>query len=257
MVRTLALICALWATQAQATCRQALLLALDVSGSVDAQEYLLQMGGVALALEDPQVQAALFALPEAPVSLAIFEWSASSYQRRIIDWTRLDTPADLAAVTATLRAWRRAPAPEATGIGAALREAAGYFDRAPTCWRRTLDISGDGKNNDWPIPRDVLGQGILAGVTINALVIGQEHRRNNDTRAADIAELTSYFRYNILQGPDAFLEVALGFSAYAAAMSRKLLRELSVSAVGSLPPARRHGAFHAAPPTHGLIAARQ
>ena len=140
-------------TIANAACRLALALALDVSGSVDTVEYVQQMNGVAEALADPEVQEALFATPEVPVTLAIFEWSASTYQRVIVDWTPLTGPKDVDAIRATLLGWRRAPAPEATGLGAALEFGAALTARAPACWDQTLDISADGKNNDWPLPR--------------------------------------------------------------------------------------------------------
>lgn len=228
----LALIAAFWAGGADAACRLALLLALDVSGSVDEVEYTLQLGGVARALEDPAVQSALFDLPESPVSLAVFEWSASSYQREIVGWTTLTGPEALGAVTTRLRSWQRATAPEATGIGGALNHAGDMLATAPFCWKQTIDISGDGKNNDWPVPRDVRGSGQLANATINALVIGQELLRGGDNRLIGVAELSAYFRANVIKGPDAFVEVALGFDDYANAMTRKLLRELSSPPLG-------------------------
>ncbi|MBT8409992.1 MAG: DUF1194 domain-containing protein [Alphaproteobacteria bacterium] len=224
------------ATQGQAACRQALVIALDVSGSVDEAEYVLQLAGLATALENPAVQEALFAMPDAPVWLFVFEWSSGRYQRDIVDWTALASAADLARVSAQLRLWRRAPAPESTGIGAALQYAAGVFTRGPFCWRNTLDVSGDGKNNDWPVPRDVLESGILEPVTINGLIIGQELFRGDDERAASVAELSAYYSANVIRGPGAFVEVALGYEDYANAMTRKLLRELNAPPMGALPP---------------------
>lgn len=227
---------ALAALQAEASCRQALLLALDVSGSVDELEYTMQLGGVAKALTDPGVVDALLALPENPVALAIFEWSSSSFQREIADWTLIETPEDIASLAAHLMAWRRATAPEATGIGAAMRHAADVFHSAPFCWKQTLDISGDGKNNDWPLPRDVRDSGSLGTATVNALVIGQEMLNDGDHRMVGVGELTAYFRANVISGPGAFVEVALGFEDYANAMTRKLLREISAPPLGSLEP---------------------
>ena len=101
-------------------CRLALAMALDVSGSVDQQEYRLQVEGLADALIDPEVQDALFAMPEVPVALAVYEWSSSTYQRMIAGWTLLHDPNDLNRLAARLRGWTREPAPEATGIGSAL-----------------------------------------------------------------------------------------------------------------------------------------
>jgi len=68
-------------TAAAAPCRLALAMALDVSGSVDQKEYRLQLDGLAKALTDPDVSAAFLGMPGAPVAHAVYEWSASSYQR--------------------------------------------------------------------------------------------------------------------------------------------------------------------------------
>ena len=161
----------LWAGMAQGACRQSLVLALDVSGSVDEREYVLQLEGVARALEDPAVRAALLDMPATPVALAIFEWSGGSYQRLIQDWISLGSANDIALVTTRLRVWQRSAAPETTALGAAMEFAVALQDRGPRCWRRVLDISGDGKNNDWPRPRTVRASGQLGDMTINALVI--------------------------------------------------------------------------------------
>lgn len=229
-----ALLTALWATGAAAACRQALVLALDVSGSVDAIEYNLQINGVADALSDPDVVAALLALPDSPVHLAIFEWSSAAYQSVILDWTALESPERIAAVAERLRHWPRRPAPEATGLGAALRFAGQMLRDGPFCWKRVVDVSGDGKNNDWPSPESVLQAGDLAGVTVNGLVVGRERLRNDDARVG-VGELSAYFRAQVIHGPLAFVEVALGYADYAPAMRRKLLKELNVGVFSALP----------------------
>lgn len=223
------------ATTAGAQCRLALALALDVSGSVDQREYVLQLNGVATALNDPDVQTAIFAIEGAPVALAIYEWSSSSYQRVIQDWRLLEAPEDLAAIRARLLAWRRAPAPEATGLGAALEFGAGLIARAPVCWDRTLDVSADGKNNDWPVPTRLRREGRLGDHTVNALVVAREFKSTIDMTPDGVAELTAYFRAQIIHGAGAFVEVAEGYEDYSRAMSKKLLRELSTVPVGSLP----------------------
>ncbi len=218
----------LWAlglAPAGAACRQALVLALDVSGSVDAAEYRLQLDGVASALREADVRAALLAMPDAPVHLAVIEWSGSGFQRLVLPWSALDGPAAIEAAAARLAATRRVAAPQATAIGAALGRAAGLLDAGPACWRRTVDISGDGKNNDWPEPETVRAGGALAGITVNALVVAPE---------GGIAELSAYFRAQVVQGPDAFVETALGYDDYARAMQRKLLREIATVAVGAV-----------------------
>jgi hypothetical protein len=221
---------------AAAACRLALALALDVSGSVDQTEYVLQMNGVAEALGDAEVQAALFAMPDVPVAMAIFEWSSSSYQRVIQDWVLLSTPADIDALRARLLGWSRQVAPEATGLGAALEFGAGLMRRGPACWDQTLDVSGDGKNNDWPIPQRLRNEGRLGTMTVNALVVAREFLSTEDMTPNGVAELSAYFQARIIHGPAAFVEVALGYEDYADAMRRKLLRELSTMPLGQVLP---------------------
>lgn len=214
-----------------AACRLALVLALDVSGSVDAREYDLQLEGVAWALRDAEVRSVILADVAEPVALAVFEWSGSRYQRQIVDWTRLDGEGPIDAVAAQLAGWMRITAPEATGLGAAMQVAAGQLGDGPACWRRVLDVSGDGKNNDWPSPRQVIEAGTLDHVTVNALVIGSQPL-HGETRAAGTEALADYFRAEVLHGPGAFVEVAWGYEDYAEAMKRKLIRELETMVVG-------------------------
>ncbi len=221
---------ALAAGTSHAACRLALVLALDVSGSVDQREYRMQLDGLADALSDPDVEAAIFALPDAPVSVAIFEWSSSRYQRLVQDWVSLETPAELEAVVDRLRVWQRGAAPQATGLGAAMRHGYTLIERGPACWKSTLDISGDGKNNDWPEPRDLRDSGALGQILINGLVIAGDGKKGD----VSAAELSAYFRARVIQGPDAFVEVALGFSEYERAMRRKLLKELETRPMGHL-----------------------
>ena len=146
----------------------------------------------------------------------------------------LSDDAAIDGVIVRLLETRRTPAPQSTGIGAAMEYAARRLAAAPACWKATLDVSGDGKNNDWPTPRRVHAAGRLSGVTINALVIGQDDARGDDERQIDINELMAYFRAEVIRGPDAFIESALGYEDFADAMTRKLLKELEGMAVGAL-----------------------
>lgn len=213
--------------QAQA-CREALALGLDVSGSVDDAEYTLQVEGLARALDHPEVRAALFALPQAPVRLMVYEWSGPQDQRILAPWAEIDGPAALASFQAQLRGARRQPMDPSTAIGPALRFGAAALAEQPGCWRRVLDLSGDGQHNTGPHPGGVA----MGDVTVNGLVIGP---------GARVAALSAYFRAYVLRGPDAFTETALGFADFEAAMARKLLRELQILPVATLPPRPRAG----------------
>jgi hypothetical protein len=122
---------------AQAACRQALSLALDVSSSVDDAEYRLQLDGVVAAINAPAVQDIFFVQPDAPIRLHVYEWSGPINQTVIVPWTALETPADLARVTALLQAHRRGVAAPTTSIGSALLAGYSYLEQHPECWKRT------------------------------------------------------------------------------------------------------------------------
>ncbi|MGR3436631.1 MAG: DUF1194 domain-containing protein [Shimia sp.] len=221
---------------ADAACRQALALGLDVSGSVDAREYRLQIEGLAAALEDPEVQARLFAMPQAPVEIAVYEWSGRRARWLIQDWVRIEGPGDLAALTATLRGHERQMTDTATAIGSAMESGVELLSRSE-CWQLTLDLSGDGKNNQGPEPAGLHDAVARLGATVNGLVIGSDTDVAHDRRQADIKELVSYYRTQVVTGPGAFVEAALSFEQYQAAMTRKLLRELQGLVIGRAPVA--------------------
>lgn len=204
---------------AREVCRLALVLALDVSGSVDAAEYRLQLDGLAEALTRPEVARTLLAGP--PVALAAFEWSGPRETRPLFGWTMLRGPETLADLAGRLRATERSGMSERTAIGSAMRAGEALLRDGPDCWRRVIDISGDGQSNSGPPPSALR----LDGITVNALVVGADDPSPGDRRAAEISELSSYFRVNVLRGPGAFVQVALGFDDFARAMARKLIRE--------------------------------
>ena len=222
----LAFVMAMSATSAWAECRQALALGLDVSGSVDAREYRLQMGGVAQALDSAEVRGKLMTMPSAPVHLMVFEWSGPTDQAIVVPWTVIDSESTLNAVIATLRQTERRDASPGTALGVAMSEGERYLRQKATCWKRTLDISGDGKSNLGPRPRDVKDRIAQSGITINALVIGVDNPSISDIRQSEIGELSSYFKAEVIVGQDAFVQTALGFADYARAMKEKLIREL-------------------------------
>lgn len=214
-------------------CRLALALGLDVSASVDAEEYRMQLEGLAAALMAPPVRDAILH-GGGSVALAVYEWSGWDDQRLLLDWTPVTDRAVLAGVAAQLVATERAEMSDSTALGMALIEGGRLLARAPGCWRHVLDISGDGKNNDGADPDMLDDEPALAGVTVNALVIGADTMLLGDLRAVDIGELSSYFNADVIRGPDAFVQVALGFQDYERAMTRKLLREVAPAAVSAL-----------------------
>ncbi|MFD1912894.1 DUF1194 domain-containing protein [Halodurantibacterium flavum] len=220
------------ASPAAAACRQALILALDVSASVDAQEYRLQTDGLAQALIAPAVTEAFLSLPEAPVALAIFEWSGQNFQETVQPWTMIESEDDLAALSALLHGRPRSPGHGTTAIGAAMGYAAGLFAEGPACARMVLDISGDGENNDGPSPGERRDRPDLAGVTINGLAIVSELSAEEERLTPSGGRLVDYYTNHVIKGADAFVEIARDFSDFETAMIRKLLRELETIMVG-------------------------
>ena len=235
-MRAAALALALAAGSAQAECRLALALGLDVSGSVDSAEYALQLGGLAAAIESPEVRAALLDLPELPVHVAVFEWSGPGARRLLLDWTAIDGPEAVEGVAATLRATARVPLDPSTAIGEAMLYGAALLARRPDCWRHTLDLSGDGRANAQPRPARVREMSEMVGVVVNALAVGVDAPVHGDIRQAEIAALQAYFATEVIHGPSAFVETALGYADFEDAMRRKLLRELEGLSVSGLRP---------------------
>ncbi|SLN21745.1 DUF1194 domain-containing protein [Pseudooctadecabacter jejudonensis] len=220
------------ATPAQA-CRLALVLAMDVSNSVDADEDALQRQGLATALIAPAVRDAFLASDQ-PVALTVYEWSGRHHQRMMLDWTMIDSEVALQAaaqkVATTPRFYYEFP----TAIGYALGHAASLLDTAPVCDAQTIDVSGDGVNNDGFSAHEAVAVFGLDDVTINGLVI--DVPEDAILRQGQL-DLVSYYAQNVISGPGAFIEVAAGFEDFARAMEMKLIRELGVIMVGQAAPA--------------------
>lgn len=203
-------------------CRLALLLAVDVSSSVDAYEDRLQREGLAAALTDNDVRAAFF--NGGPVALSVYEWSGKHQQHPILTWTTVASDTDLDAIAAVLAGSRRIETEFPTALGYALGYATTQFRTAPRCKAQTLDVSGDGKNNDGFPPDLAYEHFPFDGVTVNALVIGGD------------PDLLDYFETEVVRGSDAFVETAEDYEDFERAMRRKLIRELQPRAIGRVIP---------------------
>jgi len=207
---------------AQDQCRLALQLGLDVSASVDQAEYQLQIDGLAAALLDPVVIEA-FLNGSGPVALSVFEWSGRFQQDVLIDWIMVTSEADLLIIAERILNSTRGTEDYPTALGYALGFAATRFHEAPDCLFQTLDISGDGQNNDGFPPVAAFEHFDFDGVTVNGLAIGGASR-----------EIENYYAAEVIHGPGAFVEYALNHDDFAAAMRRKLERELRSLILGEL-----------------------
>lgn len=218
-------VCAL-ANPAEA-CRLALVLAIDVSSSVDAAEDQLQRAGLAAALIAPDVQAAFFA-SQAPVSLFVFEWSGRYNQDEILPWTIIGSPADLQHVARTIIDSRRVEYEFPTAMGYALGYGAVQLAQMPHCSFHTIDVAGDGINNEGFGPAQAYTAFPFGGVTVNGLVI--ESREGSFD-----ADPMAFYRDQVIRGAGAFVEAANGFEDYENAMRRKLIREVTPLIMGGTP----------------------
>lgn len=223
LVRTALIIgVALLLPQSATACRLALALGLDASASVDSDEHRLMRAGLANALTSPVVMNALFD-SAAPVAILVYEWSGRRQQQVLVGWTILDTPTTLTAVAAEIVAAPRGDDEFPTALGYALGFGATQLAAAPACDFYTLDISGDGENNEGFQPSHAFTHFPFDGVTVNGLAIGGA--------AVDIVE---YYQREILRGPGAFIEQARDYQDFEAAMLRKLERELRPMMLGGL-----------------------
>jgi Ca-activated chloride channel family protein len=212
MLRALALSC-LTVLPAMA-CETALVLSIDVSGSIDAGDYRLQAEGLAFALSDPAVAEALV---RGQVALAVVQWSGPGQQAVTLDWQRMLTPAAVATFAARAAAMPRAFKGSDTAVGQGLGFALDQFAAVPDCRRRVVDISGDGQENAGFTDAEARAAAEDAGVTVNAIAIEEP---------GPGFPVTSYYRaWVVTRG--GFVVTARGLEDYAKTLRLKLLRELA------------------------------
>ncbi|WP_236033862.1 DUF1194 domain-containing protein [Belnapia mucosa] len=205
-----------------------LVLATDVSSSIDDDEALLQRQGYRAALTDPVVLNLVAAGPHAAIGVAYVEWSGMAFQRLLLPWTRIASAADALAWSAALARQPLAPlgSRRGTSISRGIAFSLRLLGDAPwTATRQVVDICGDGVNNNGGPVEDLRDSAVARGVTLNGLVI--EGSDPNETGVAPPATLEAYYRNSVIGGPDAFVLAVAGFDEFAGAIRRKLVRELA------------------------------
>lgn len=196
-----------------------LLLAVDTSSSISAEEFEQQIDGLAKAFGHPAIAAAISKAGTRGIAVALVQWAEVDSQVMVIPWTHLRDGADARAMAERIAGVPRAIEGGATGLGQALSYAAdallsNRFDGL----RLVVDISGDGRANDGPIPTRGRDRAVAAGIVVNGMAILDE-----------IPLLDRYFRGNVIGGPGAFVMVARDWIDYAAAILEKLVKEISES----------------------------
>jgi Ca-activated chloride channel family protein len=212
MIRALCIALTLSAAPVRA-CDTALLLAIDVSGSIDRAEYALQTEGLAQALRDPEVTAALL---KGQVALSVVQWSGLGRQAVTIPWQRMLSAHHILEFIARVETQPRAFQGSDTAVGEALSFSAAQFAAVPDCRRRVIDISGDGPENAGATAPRARAAAAAQGIEINAIAIED---------MGQSSPITAFYRnWVITRG--GFVMTARGLGDYPRAMREKLLREL-------------------------------
>ncbi len=231
MPRLLGLLACLLATALPAAAQQekevdvALVLAVDISGSIDPDEAKLQRQGYVDAFRDPVIRKAILGGNNGRIVVAYFEWSDAWVQKLLVDWTLLDSEGAIEAFAARLE---NAPISIArrTSISGAIRYAIPMFGRSPhVAERKVLDISGDGSNNDGGLVTDIRHDALKERIVINGLPIMNGRANPFGFPAED--DLDKYYLHCVTGGPRSFVEVARSFEDFPRAIRKKLLQEVA------------------------------
>lgn len=202
-----------------------LVLAFDVSASVNDAEFALQRDGTAEAFRSFKVHAAIEAAPGG-VAVSVVQWSSIAQQALGLDWAHLKTREDIDRFADHVEAMPRRLPGGGTMIHAGLRFAGDMFETAPgVARRRVIDLSGNGRTDDEPALLEMRDRLNRQGIVINALAVEEDHR-----------DLTRYFNRLVIGGAGAFVETADDFPVFTKAMERKLYREISGPSYAGLGP---------------------
>ena len=206
-----------------------LVLAADVSRSVDHQKFMLQREGYAAAISNPQVLEAVRSGMLGKIALSFVEWSGVGAQKMVIDWTVIDGPAAARRFGDQLVEAPRSFA-DRTSISGGIEFSVMQFKRSPfTATRRTIDLSGDGTNNAGRDVRLARDEAVKEGITINGLVILSERQVPwNPEHTNPPGGLENYYRDHVIGGPGSFVVAADGFEAFGRAIIKKMIAEIAL-----------------------------
>lgn len=194
----------------------ALILAIDVSGSVNAERWELQRRGYEAAFKSPEVLQSITSGPHKAIAVTMVEWSGASHQRQVVEWTVIDD--ELSAATfASLMAEAPRVYSDWTSISAALDFVTPLFKRSGvTAGRSVIDVSGDGVNNQGRPINAARDEALAQGIVINGLPILSEYDA-----------LDGYYQDHVVGGAGAFMEVVKDYSTFSKAVLSKLVREIA------------------------------
>lgn len=212
-----------------------LVLAVDVSMSMDMSEQRLQRDGYVRALKDPDVIAAIMDGLHGRIALTYVEWAGSSYQQTLVEWTLVD-----GASSATAVADRIAALPfgrtHRTSISGALGYSSTLFERNGfEGLRRVVDVSGDGPNNQGLPVTQLRDELVSQGIVINGLAIMT--RRSGGFGMFDISRLDEYYEGCVIGGPGAFVIPVTDAAEFTTAIRRKMILEIAGAPARIVPAA--------------------
>ncbi len=194
-----------------------LILAVDASLSVSDEEFALQLRGLAEAFTNQAVVAAIRAAGDHGIAVMLLQWSDRAQQAVSVDWTLVRDTGSASVFAQMVARAPRAYDGAGTAIGRALETAIRLFQgNGFEGDRRVIDLSGDGIDNRGPLPGGIRDIAVALGIVVNGLAILNEDRY-----------LDLYYQKNVIGGTGAFVMTAVDYEDFAAAIVRKLIREIS------------------------------
>lgn len=215
-----------------------LVLAVDISRSMDPDEQALQRAGYVAAFRDREVLRAIASGPHGRIAVTYLEWAGMGLQRVVLPWTLVDGPAAGERVAAAL-----ADAPydarRRTSISDALLFSAAQFPNSGFAGaRRVIDISGDGPNNSGLPVLEVRRQVLDQGIVINGLPIML--KQYGGSGFFDVADLDLYYEDCVIGGFGAFIVTVTDPGEFVGAIRRKLIIEIAGTTPRIVPAQMAH-----------------
>jgi len=200
-----------------------LVIAVDVSQSIDDEEFRVERAGTADAFADPNVVKAVQSGSLGRIAVAMVDFSSAPFNRVVINWTIIKDRASALAFAATIRSTRRTPGQHtsissALELGSLLLEAS---EKDITATRKVIDVTGDGPNNFGNAMTEVHDKTIAQGIVVNGLPV------MDDMANGYYPGLDKYYAGCVTGGRGAFVVVVKSYKDYAAAMRHKLILEIS------------------------------
>lgn len=207
-----------------------LVLAMDASGSISEQEYLLQLTGTADAFMDPSIQSAILSGPSGKIAVNIMLWSDAAFPKVDSGWFILEDEISILAFATIIRTFKLTSEGKigvgggGTGIGAGVLQGLKLIrENGLNGLRRVIDVSGDGIETEFwfktdaPTTLDAKKEAEREGVTVNGLPI----------LSRSFPDLDQYYYENVIHGPGAFVVKAENFEDFSRAIREKLWREIA------------------------------